>query len=156
MTLDSWFQEVHYLVRDKQDGDFGNRGNAPRSAPFLLPRTIRCFDAVGRQDRLGCGGGGVGRGRAEQFLHAGVGEHDIRSPLQGFVVAALEAVAFFGRSQHVARFHQQVLRGFTVVSSWSSRTTSMRTTRCDKGMEPGEPGSFITSCKSCPAEAMRP
>lgn len=35
VTLDSWFQEVHYLVRDKQGWRFlGNRGNAPRSAPF--------------------------------------------------------------------------------------------------------------------------
>jgi hypothetical protein len=34
-TLDSWFQEVHYLVRDKQGWRFlGNRGDAPRSAPF--------------------------------------------------------------------------------------------------------------------------
>ena len=35
VTLDSWFQEVHYLVRDKQGWRFlGNRGDAPRSAPF--------------------------------------------------------------------------------------------------------------------------
>ena len=35
ITLDSWFQEVHYLVRDKQGWRFlGNRGDAPRSAPF--------------------------------------------------------------------------------------------------------------------------
>ena len=35
ITLDSWFQEVHYLVRDEQGWRFlGNRGNAPRSAPF--------------------------------------------------------------------------------------------------------------------------
>lgn len=35
VTLDSWFQEVHYLVREKQGWRFlGNRGDAPRSAPF--------------------------------------------------------------------------------------------------------------------------
>ncbi len=35
VTLDSWFQEVHYLVRDKNGWRFlGNRGDAPRSAPF--------------------------------------------------------------------------------------------------------------------------
>ena len=35
ITLDSWFQEVHYLVRDKNGWRFlGNRGDAPRSAPF--------------------------------------------------------------------------------------------------------------------------
>ncbi len=35
LTLDSWFQEVHYLVRDKQGWRFlGNRGDAPSSAPF--------------------------------------------------------------------------------------------------------------------------
>ncbi|MBS0170942.1 MAG: hypothetical protein JSR62_11355 [Nitrospira sp.] len=35
VTLDSWFQEVHYLVREEQGWRFlGNRGNAPRSAPF--------------------------------------------------------------------------------------------------------------------------
>ena len=35
ITLDSWFQEVHYLVRDKSGWRFlGNRGDAPRSAPF--------------------------------------------------------------------------------------------------------------------------
>ncbi len=35
ITLDSWFREVHYLVRDKQGWRFlGNRGDAPRSAPF--------------------------------------------------------------------------------------------------------------------------
>ena len=35
VTLDSWFQEVHYLVRDGQGWRFlGNRGDAPRSAPF--------------------------------------------------------------------------------------------------------------------------
>ncbi len=35
ITLDSWFQEVHYLVRDKSGWRFlGNRGDVPRSAPF--------------------------------------------------------------------------------------------------------------------------
>lgn len=35
VTVDSWFQEVHYLVRDKHGWRFlGNRGDAPRSAPF--------------------------------------------------------------------------------------------------------------------------
>ena len=35
VTLDSWFQEVHYLVQDKHGWRFlGNRGDAPRSAPF--------------------------------------------------------------------------------------------------------------------------
>ena len=35
ITLDSWFQEVHYLVRDKNGWRvLGNRGDAPRSAPF--------------------------------------------------------------------------------------------------------------------------
>ncbi len=35
ITLDSWFQEIHYLVRDKQGWRFlGNRGDAPSSSPF--------------------------------------------------------------------------------------------------------------------------
>ena len=35
VTLDSWFQEVHYLVRDRNGWRFlGNKGDAPRSAPF--------------------------------------------------------------------------------------------------------------------------
>ena len=35
ITLDSWFQEVHYLVREQHGWRFlGNRGDAPRSAPF--------------------------------------------------------------------------------------------------------------------------
>ncbi len=35
ITLDSWFQEVHYLVRDKGGWRFvGNKGGVPRSAPF--------------------------------------------------------------------------------------------------------------------------
>ncbi|MDR4478132.1 MAG: hypothetical protein R3B37_00075 [Nitrospira sp.] len=35
VTLDSWYQEVHYLIRDKDGWRFlGNRGDAPRSAPF--------------------------------------------------------------------------------------------------------------------------
>ena len=35
LTLDSWFQEVHYLVRDKSGWRFlGHKGSAPRSAPF--------------------------------------------------------------------------------------------------------------------------
>ncbi|MBI4002785.1 MAG: hypothetical protein HY348_13510 [Nitrospira defluvii] len=35
ITLDSWFQEVHYLIRDKGGWRFlGNKGGVPRSAPF--------------------------------------------------------------------------------------------------------------------------
>ena len=35
ITLDSWFQEVHYLVRDKGGWRFvGNKGGVPQSAPF--------------------------------------------------------------------------------------------------------------------------
>ena len=35
LTLDSWFQEVHYLVRDKSGWRFlGNKGGVPQSAPF--------------------------------------------------------------------------------------------------------------------------
>ena len=35
MTLDSWFREVHYLVREEGGWRFlGNAGEAPRSAPF--------------------------------------------------------------------------------------------------------------------------
>ena len=35
MTLDSWFQKVHYLVRDKSGWRFlGNKGGMPHSAPF--------------------------------------------------------------------------------------------------------------------------
>ena len=35
ITLDSWFQEVHYLVRDKDGWRFlGNKGGVPHSAPF--------------------------------------------------------------------------------------------------------------------------
>ena len=41
-----------------------------------------------------------------------MGQHDVWGALQGFVVAAFEPVALFGRAQHVASFHQQILRGF--------------------------------------------
>ena len=35
ITLDSWFKEVHYLVHEKGGWRFlGNKGDAPRSAPF--------------------------------------------------------------------------------------------------------------------------
>jgi hypothetical protein len=35
ITLDSWFQEVHYLVKDPEGWRFlGNAGDAPTAAPF--------------------------------------------------------------------------------------------------------------------------
>ena len=67
--LDSWFQGCTILFRTSRDEISPGIGETRLARhPFLIPRTIRCFDVVGRQDRLGCGGGGVGRGRAEQFF----------------------------------------------------------------------------------------
>ena len=56
-------------------------------------------------------GRGFGVCRAEKFFDRRVREHDIRRPLQGFIVTAFESVTFFRRAKHGARFRQEFLCG---------------------------------------------
>lgn len=60
--------------------------------------------------------GDLGGGFSEELLHFYVREDDVRGSLQGFIIATLEAIAFFRRTNEGAHFRYEMLdldgRGF--------------------------------------------